>query len=163
MATVKDVLRQGVEISQMIVGIYVRDLNDADLLVRSVPGTNHIAWQMGHMIAGTRKMLQELGHEAPALPPGFEAAHSKETTAVDDPAKFASKEEYSRLMDAMKAAMLAAIEKTPESAMDQPGPESMRAYAPTVCAALMILGSHWLMHAGQFVPIRRKLGKPPQF
>ena len=27
----------------------------------------------------------------------------------------------------------------------------------------MLLGTHWLMHAGQFVPIRRKLGKPPLF
>jgi len=26
-----------------------------------------------------------------------------------------------------------------------------------------VLGSHWMMHAGQFVPIRRKLGKPPLF
>ena len=47
--------------------------------------------------------------------------------------------------------------------LDKPGPESMREYAPTVASVLMLLGSHWLMHAGQFVPIRRKLGKPPLF
>jgi len=63
----------------------------------------------------------------------------------------------------MKAATLAAIDATPESSLDQPGPESMREYAPTVSAALLILGTHWLMHAGQFVPIRRKLGKPALF
>jgi hypothetical protein len=39
----------------------------------------------------------------------------------------------------------------------------MRQYAPTVGIVLMLLGSHGLMHAGQFVPIRRKLGKPPLF
>jgi len=27
----------------------------------------------------------------------------------------------------------------------------------------MLLGNHPVMHAGQFVPIRRKLGKPPLF
>jgi len=39
----------------------------------------------------------------------------------------------------------------------------MREYAPTVASVLMLLGTHWLMHAGQFVPIRRKLGKPALF
>ena len=32
-----------------------------------------------------------------------------------------------------------------------------------IADVLMIVGTHWLMHAGQFVPIRRKLGKPPLF
>jgi len=39
----------------------------------------------------------------------------------------------------------------------------MREYAPTVGSALCMLGGHWLMHTGQFVPIRRKLGKAPLF
>jgi uncharacterized damage-inducible protein DinB len=133
------------------------------LLVRSVPGSNHIAWQLGHMIGGTQMMLGALGQPAPELPAGFVAAHGKETAASDDPAKFATKAQYLALMEQMKAASLAAIEATPDRAMDQPGPEEMRQYAPTVGAVLALLGNHWLMHAGQFVPIRRKLGKPPIF
>jgi hypothetical protein len=39
----------------------------------------------------------------------------------------------------------------------------MRAYAPTVGAALTMLGAHPMMHAGQFVTVRRKLGKPILF
>ena len=67
-------------------------------------------------------------------------------------------------MDQMKAASLAAVDATPEADLDKPGPEMIcREYAPTVAAMLMVLGTHWLMHAGQFVPIRRKLGKPPLF
>jgi uncharacterized protein (DUF1330 family) len=38
-------------------------------------------------------------------------------------------------------------------------PESMQAYAPTVAAAFSMLGSHWLMHAGQWVIVRRELGR----
>jgi hypothetical protein len=159
----KDILRQVVEFGDMVTRAYVEDLGDADLLVRSVPGTNHIAWQLGHMIAGTGHMLAELGRKAPALPEGFQAAHGKETASSDDPAKFATKATYLALMQEMKAASLAAIDATPDTALDQPGPESMREYAPTIAAALGILGTHWLMHAGQFVPIRRKLGKSPLF
>ena len=98
-----------------------------------------------------------------ALPEGFAAAYTRETAASDDPAKFVAKTEYLALMDQMKAASIAAVDATPEADLDLPGPEPLRQYAPTVGAVLMILGTHWLMHAGQFVPIRRKLGKPPLF
>ena len=107
---------------------YVEDLTDAELLVRSVPGSNHIAWQLGHMIGSVRGMLAGLGRQAPALPDGFEAAYTPETSASDDPAKFATKAQYLSLMDQMKAASLAAVEATPESELDAPGPESMREY-----------------------------------
>jgi hypothetical protein len=158
----KDVLRQNVEFGCMLVRSYVEDLSDADMLVRSVPGTNHIAWQLGHMIAGTQQMLGLLGHQA-SLPDGFVARYSAETAKSDAAEKFAPKSELLALMDQVKAASLAAIDATPESALDQPAPEPMREYAPTVGAALGIVGGHWLMHAGQFVPIRRKLGKAPLF
>ena len=163
MSAAKNLLRQSIEMGHFVTRAYVEDLTDADLLVRSVPGSNHIAWQLGHLIGSVRGMLSGLGQQAPALPDGFAAAYTRETSASDDPAKFATKAQYLSLMDQMKAASLAAVEATPESELDNPGPEAMRDYAPTVGAVLMLLGTHWLMHAGQFVPIRRKLGKPPLF
>jgi hypothetical protein len=158
-----NILRQSLEMSHMVTRAYIDDLTDEQLLVRSVPGANHIAWQLGHMIGSVRGMLAGLGRDAPALPEGFEAAYKRETAASDDPAKFATKDQYVALLDQMKAASLAAIEATPESDLDKPGPEAMREYAPTVGSVLMLLGTHLLMHAGQFVPIRRKLGKPAMF
>jgi hypothetical protein len=163
MTAAKNLLRQSIEMGHMVTRLYVEDLTDAELLVRSAPGANHIAWQLGHAIGGVRELLVALGRDAPALPDGFGAAYTRETAASDDPAKFAAKAEYLALMERMKAASLAAVDATADSELDAPGPEEMRVYAPTVGAVLMMLGSHWLMHAGQFVPIRRKLGKPPLF
>lgn len=159
----KAALRQDVEFSSMLAHAYVDDLTDADLFVRSVPGANHIAWQLGHMITGTAQMIAAVGQPAPALPEGFADAHKAETAACDDPARFSTKATYLALMDKMKAASLAAIDATPDSVLDQPGPEAMREYAPTMGAVLGLLGGHWTMHLGQFVPIRRKLGKPALF
>ena len=62
--TGKDILRQVVEFNHMVTQYYVSDLTDAELLVRSVPGSNHIAWQMGHMITSTQHMLNGLGQAA---------------------------------------------------------------------------------------------------
>ena len=163
MSTAKNLLRQSIEMGHFVTRAYVEDLTDAELLVRSVPGSNHIAWQLGHLIGSMRVFLKALGQPAPDVPAGFEASYTRDSAASNDPAKFATKAQYLLLMDQMKAASLAAVDATPESDLDKPGPESMREYAPTVGSVLMLLGTHWLMHAGQFVPIRRKLGKPAMF
>ena len=161
--TPKDVFRQVLGSGDMLLRTYIGDMSDADLLVRSVPGSNHTAWQLGHLLASTSDILTDLGHPAIELPEGFAAAHSAETAALDDPARFARKAEYLALLDKAKSAILAAIEATPDANLDAPGPEAMRQYAPTVGAVLTMLGGHWLMHSGQLVPIRRKLGRPPLF
>lgn len=108
-------------------------------------------------------MLGAIGRQAPALPEGFADAHAKEASACDEGARFATKAEYLGLLDRVKAAALAAVDATPDGELDAPGPESMREYAPTVASVLLLVGSHPMMHAGQFVPVRRKLGKPPLF
>ncbi len=161
--TTKDLLRQLVEFGHEITQSYVADLNDADLLVRSVPESNHIAWQLGHQISSVSHILKALGHAGLALPEGFEAAYTRETSKSDKPADFAPKAKYLALMEQAKTASLDTVDATPDAALDNPGPESMRAFLPTVGAALGILGTHWLMHAGQFVPIRRKLGRKAMF
>jgi uncharacterized damage-inducible protein DinB len=159
----KDAIKRVIEFSDMVTRSYVADLNDEDLLVRSVPGTNHIAWQLGHILTSEHQMLQQLGQEPPALPEDLDAKHSSESATSDNPDKFLKKQEYLSLLDTSKAAALRAVEATPETDLEKPGPEAMREYAPTVAAVLMLLGTHRLMHAGQFVPIRRKLGKKPLF
>lgn len=161
--TAKDVIRQVVEFCHEVTLGYVNDLTDKDLFVRVAPGANHIAWQLGHLISGDGHMLGMSGQKGPTLPAGFAESYTKETASSDNPAKFHKKSEYLALAEKSKAAALAAIEATPEKDLDQPSPESMRSYAPTIGAALTLLGTHWLMHAGQFVPIRRKLGKPAMF
>jgi hypothetical protein len=162
MPTVKELIRDQIKFGDMLVQSYVGDLNDADLFIRSAPGVNHIAWQLGHLISSSQHILKGLGHDAP-LPAGFAEAHAKETAAIDDPARFRTKAEYLRLHSQMVEAMSAALDGTPESVLDEPGPEDMREYAPTKAATFMLLGNHLAMHAGQFVPVRRKLGKPAMF
>ena len=120
--TAKDLLRQSIEFGHRVTRGFVEDLTDADLLVRSVPTANHIAWQLGHSIASTRRLLLAVGRQAPALPEGFEAAYTKETSASDDPAKFATKAQYLALMEQMKAASLAAVDATSEADLDLPAP-----------------------------------------
>jgi uncharacterized damage-inducible protein DinB len=161
--TTKDAIRNTIDTCHGVLTAYVGDMTDADLLVRPVPEANHIAWQLGHLVAAEHEMMTELGHQMPQLPAGFAESYTKESSRSDDSAKFHSKDEYLKLMAQQREATLAALEATPESDLDKSAPESMRDYVPTVGAALNLIGMHELMHAGQFVPVRRQLGKPVLF
>jgi len=159
----KDVMKNSTKMSHMITRGYFQDLNDSELLIRPVPGMNHIAWQLGHLIVSSHGMLSGIGFPPASLPQGFKENYSKEMANSDDPAKFASTATYLEMADSLQAAHLAAIDAIDEKKLDEPGPEQMREYCPTVGDVLALAGSHWLMHAGQFVAVRRKLGKPPIF
>jgi hypothetical protein len=154
----------GYQCADTIVQSYLNDLTDAELLVRAVPGVNHIAWQLGHLIASENGLIDDaLPGSMPPLPPGFAEKHSKETSVSDNPADFLPKSEYLRLMAEQRQGTLAALAKQSDADFDQAAPESMRSYAPTIGSLFSLIGSHWLMHAGQWAVLRRKLGRPPLF
>jgi hypothetical protein len=148
------------DMGRMVTTTYLSDLNDADLFVRPVPGMNHIAWQLGHLIASEQSMIQGMGYSAAELPEGFAAAHSMETASSDDRSRFLTKPAYLDLADRVRKATIAALERTSDADLDKPAPERMRSYAPTVGAVFGLIGTHEFMHSGQFVAVRRKLGKP---
>ena len=57
-------------------------------------------------------------------------------------------------------ATLAALDAYPESDLDKEAPEEMRSFCPTMGDVFTLIATHPLMHAGQFVIVRRQLGKP---
>jgi hypothetical protein len=156
----KDAIKSALGTADFVLNEYVKDLSDAELLLRPVEGMNHIAWQLGHLVCSEQQMISALGHAMPELPAGFAERHGTEQAASDDRARFASKDKYLGLLASMHRGTLQALDATPEADLDKPGPESMRSYAPTVGAVFNMIGPHILMHAGQFVAVRRKLGKP---
>ena len=98
-------------------------------------------------------------NSAVELPGGFAEQHSKETTKVDDATKFLAKRQYLELYDRRREATRAAIDKLNEADLDKPSPPNFE-FAPTFGAILNLVAMHGLMHAGQFVPLRRALNKP---
>jgi hypothetical protein len=157
----KDVIRYEMELAHNITRRLLDDLDDADLLVRTVPSANHIAWQLGHLISSEHRMIGMVSEGAlPALPEGFADNHGKENVTSDDPAEFLTKDEYLALYDRQRQATLKALEEIPEARLDEPSPESVRQMFPTVGALFLLAGAHELLHLGQFTPVRRKLAKP---
>lgn len=156
----KDVIRGASALSLTVVKSYVSDLTDAELLVRPGPGCNHIAWQLGHLIGSEADLLNMICPNAVELPAGFAEKYTKETARSDDPTQFLTRQQYVELFDRINAATLAALDALPDADLDKPGPEPLKRMCPTVGMVFVLIASHPMMHAGQFVPVRRALGKP---
>lgn len=157
----KDAILGTYAMAENITKAYLADLTAADLLVRPVPGQNHIAWQLGHLLATEAKFVDAIKPgTSPALPEGWEEGHGRETTNVDDPSKYHAVEDYLRLYTAQREATKGLLNEMTDAELDAPGPESVRRMAATNGATLMLIGNHELMHVGQYVAVRRKLGKP---
>src|SRR5262249_6580140 len=116
--------------TQHLVTWFLGDLSDADLLVRPVPGANHIAWQMGHLINSECRALKSFTSPAVPLPAGFEAQHNKDTANSDS--GFLSKAEYVALFNQVRQATIAGVEALSDANLDKPIEGPMAAIAPNV-------------------------------
>lgn len=157
----KDAINGSMDMGYMVLKKYVADLDDADLMHRPATGCNHLAWQLGHLISSEVGLLNQVcPGSGPELPAGFAEAHKKDKAESNDPSKFGTKQQYLDLLDKVRDATKAALAKLSDADLDNPGPEAMRGFCPTVGSFFTLIATHPLMHAGQFVPVRRALGKP---
>ena len=156
----KEAIQTAMDMGLFVLDTYLSDLSDADLLTRPCVGCNHLAWQLGHLISSEVDMLNSVfPGKAAELPAGFAEQHSKETCESDDPAGFCTKQEYLDLFQQVRTATLAALDAASDEDFDGPSPEWAREHFPTVGQLLVLIGNHPIMHAGQFVVVRRQLGK----
>lgn len=157
-------LRCSILQGQNIVETYLRDLTDADLLVRPLPATNHIAWQLGHLIAAENMMLEAVRPGSmPPLSEGFREKHGKKTAASDNPKDFLTKAEYLDAMKKQREGTLKVLDSLSDADLSSEAPEALRGFLKHTGDVFAMQGTHWVMHAGQWAIIRRKLGKPPLF
>ena len=155
---VRDAIKIGIDSADMIAKLYLGDLTDSDLMQRPHPQCNHINWQVGHLISSEHELL---GKVVPgggsALPDGFAAKYSKERATSDNSKDFATKAELMAAYETQRAATLKGLAQISDQDW---GKETGVHYAPTVADLYSTIGVHWLMHCGQWVIVRRQLGKP---
>lgn len=160
----RDAIKLNIDSANMICMAYIEDLTDEDLMRRPHAGCNHLKWQIGHLISSDHQMVSGVCPGAmPELPEGFTDRYAKEAATSDDATAFDSKEEFMRVYQEQHAAVLATLETLTDEQLDAASPEEMQGYAPTVGSVFSLVGSHWLMHAGQWVVVRRELGRAPLF
>ena len=160
----RDAIKLGMDMAQMCFNMYLDDMTDEDLMLRPTEGCNHTNWQLGHLISSDHNLVSAIAPgKMPALPDGFVEKYTKETASSNDAAAFCTKAELLAAVAEQWAAALAALAEMSDEDLDAATAEPVNAYAPTAGAVFSMLGSHWMMHSGQWVVVRRQLGRPPLF
>jgi hypothetical protein len=142
-----------------MVDLFLKDFSDADMLFRPAKTANHASWQIGHLTNSVRNMV--LACDASAAF-GFEddPRFGKSKAPIDDPAFFPNKAELLGKFDQAMDTAAGWVAKLSDADFAKPTPERMQQFAPTVGNVAILLGSHTMMHIGQFSVARRALGKP---
>ncbi len=156
---IRDILKTNIQTANMVCGAYLNDLTDEEAMKRPHAGCNHVNWQVGHIIASENGMAQTLGGSVPELPAGFAEKYTKDTAASDDASAFVPHCQLLEIAKAQSTAIEAVIDGMSDADFDKPAPEAMQAYAANLGAVANMIGSHWMMHAGQWVVVRRELGR----
>jgi hypothetical protein len=157
-------IKLNIDMAQMCCNMYLDDLTDADLMLRPTEGCNHINWQIGHLITSDHNMTSAIAAgKMPPLPAGFADKYTKETASSDDASAFCTKAELLAAASEQLTAAVCTLAEMSDDDLDGATPEPINAYAPNIGALFSMLGSHWMMHSGQWVVVRRQLGKPPLF
>ena len=157
-------IQQTLKLPATVVSMYLEDLSDEDLLRRPSEGSNHIAWQLGHLISSENRLNNTVCPDSmPELPEGFDDRHTKETASLDDPSSFLTKTEYINAMNEQREGTLALLGRLSDDELSAASPDSLAIFGPTVAAVIAGQAAHWMMHAGQWAVVRRQLGKEPLF
>ena len=155
-----EAIKNNYQTAQMVCGSYLGDLTDSEAMQRPHAGCNHVNWQVGHIIASENNMGNGVvAGGLPELPSGFAEKYGKDTATSDNASDFVPMSELLTIAKTQGDAVLAMIDGMSDEQFDAPGPEEMQAFAPTVGALCNMMGSHWMMHAGQWVIVRRELGR----
>ncbi|MCS7032470.1 MAG: DinB family protein [Phycisphaerae bacterium] len=143
---------------------HLDDFSDADMFVRPCPGANHAMWQTGHIVASTGQLLAMVSDTfRTPIAEGLTSRFTGETARLDDPSAFPTLAELRQAVDTLADAAGSWAAELPQSLLEQPSPDPVKAWAPTRGLLLAGIASHVQMHVGQIQVIRRKLGKPHLF
>ncbi len=143
---------------------YLSDLTDEQLLIRPHEKANHIAWQLGHLIEAEHKLNNMVcPGSMPDLPEGFAEKHSTDNVGSDNASDFCTKDEYLAAMKVQRDATNALLDRLSDEELQAESPEMIQKFGKTVGTVIAGQSAHWMMHAGQWVIVRRMLGKPALF
>lgn len=160
----QDSIRWSLTAADFLADRYLGDLTDAEILVRPVEDANHIAWQLGHLIAAERHLVEAaVPGSMPELPAGFADAHKKDTAASENPAHFLTKSGYLELAKTVRAATLKALDRLSPDDFDKPIEGRVPPFVKRVGECFALIPNHWALHAGQWVILRRKLRRERLF
>jgi len=160
----KQLIRENLDLADTTTVMLLDGLSDQDMLTRSVPGANTVAWMFGHLVASENQMGNWIEPEGmPPLPAGMAEQYDPKNAASDAQTGWKSKNELLQLMKEQRTGTLRLLDAISDAELASPGPEFLQGIIKTKAGIFELIAAHWQNHTGQFSVLRRKLGKPHAF
>lgn len=138
----------------------------ADLWFRMpVPGTTHVAWQVGHLAMAQYRLCLERWRgvrpeDADLIPPEFLSLFLRDSVPDADASKYPSPADVRGVFDRVYDSTARAVAAYDEAEFDLPMHTPHR-ICTTRGECLFWAAAHEMLHAGQIGLLRRLLGHPP--
>ena len=160
----KDAVRTQFTVADFMVDKYLADLTQSELLTRPAPDANHIAWQLGHLISAETRLIEAAAPGSmPACPTVFTKGIPKiRPRAITRPI-FSLRKSTSSLPNPCGQRRSKRLDAQSESDLDRPVTGRLPPWIKCAGDCFVTAAGHWVLHAGQWVVLRRKLGRERQF
>lgn len=159
MPSANDMIVHNLNGSMMVLGRFVDDLTEQEMLHRITPKANCAAWTIGHLVLSDRRGLTQFGVPLPPLPDGFEKRFSRDE-GCPQAGEFGDVSMLMPLFRQQRSALIDAVKRATPEQLDKPLEKPHPVFG-TAAELANFLAFHSMMHAGQISQIRRHLGRPP--
>jgi hypothetical protein len=160
----KQAIRLALDQAKVTTEMILNGLSDEEMLTRAVPGMNHPAWQLGHLVSSENWMVEQVKPGSmPNLPEGFNERYNPKNAGSDEKTGWLGNAELLKLAAEQRAGTLEVLDGLTDGELEKPGPEMLRMIAPTNAGMMLLVAAHWSNHSGQWTAVRRLLGKPIAF
>ena len=161
---IKQLIRENLELADLTTTMLLDGVSDQDMLVRSVPGANTVAWMFGHLVVSENQMGNLIKADGmPPLPAGMAEQYDPKNAASEAKTGWRSKDELFKLMKEQRAGTLRLLDAASDADLASPCPDFLKQIIKTQAGIFELIAAHWQNHTGQFSVLRRKLGKPIAF
>ena len=160
MSSARDVIRQQLQNSQMLIEKFSSDLTDQEYFVPAVPGANHAAWIVGHIAVSEDFIVGKITGKGMRLPQAMHDVFNGKSVCHAGASKYPPRRQIDELHRTTRAHSLEDLSLFPDTRWSESAPAGMNpAMFPTLGAMWGMIGAHPFWHIGQLTTNRVALKK----
>jgi hypothetical protein len=121
---------------------------------------NHALWVIGHIAMTDDFFMTSMGGAESSCPEAWNELFGMKSEPVNDPGKYPALSELTAKLEETRAKLIAWFEGMSEEHLNEPMPDEMKMFAPTIGSVMSSIAIHEGYHAGQLTCVRKSLGMP---
>ncbi len=160
MASAKDVLLRQLEVSGMLIEKMTADLSDEEYFKMPMPGTNHVAWLVGHIAVSEERMAAAICGTNTTTDEATQELFKAGSTCTDDAGTYPARSQIDAMFRDSRANMIEKLKAFDDAKWNEPSPEDWdKNFFPTLGSMWSMMGTHPFWHVGHITVCRAALGK----